>query len=179
LLRRDFQDPDNASVVAACLLWREGAAAEGPTAISSEELSEILFSAQGVTKTISVGSETLDLRTAPSAGALYPINVYLVVWRAGALEPGVYYYHPKQSSLIRVRADSQAAWMLNEASGQPGAWGNAEAALVLTATFERSAYKYAERSYRYVCIDAGHAAGNATLCAASLCWRAPLIARFR
>jgi SagB-type dehydrogenase family enzyme len=68
--------------------------------------------------------------------------------------------------------------MLNEASGQPGAWGNAESALVLTATFERSAYKYAERSYRYVCIDAGHAAGNAAFCAASLGWRAPLIARF-
>lgn len=88
------------------------------------------------------------------------------------------YYHPKDASLIRVRQDDSALWNLFSASGNPGAWGQPEMAVVLTGTFSRTAFKYAERAYRYVCMDAGHVACNLALSAATHGWRVPLIARF-
>jgi SagB-type dehydrogenase family enzyme len=173
-----FQDPDTAQVFSLCEAWRAGRMSADTAAISMEEIAEMLYCAAGITKTISLGTRTFDLRAAPSAGALYPINVYVVVWHVRGLEPGIYYYHPKDASLIRVREDDSALWNLFSASGNPGAWGQPEMAVVLTGTFSRTAFKYAERAYRYVCMDAGHVAGNLALAASAHGWRVPLIARF-
>lgn len=174
----ESQDPDTMQVFSAYQAWREGAASVDTSALSRQQIAELLACAQGISKTIAYGTRTFDLRTAPSAGALYPINLYLVIWRGNGLEPGIYYYHPKQASLIRVREDDSALWMLYQASGNPGAWGETKVAVVLTSTFGRTAFKYAERAYRYVCMDAGHIAYNLGICAASRGWRMPMIARF-
>ncbi|MBP6875431.1 MAG: SagB/ThcOx family dehydrogenase [Candidatus Eisenbacteria bacterium] len=173
-----FSIPDRVQVFDACAAWRNGTASPDTAAITREEISFLLDCANGITKTIAYGERTFDLRTAPSAGALYPVNVYLVVWRGAGLEPGVYYYQPKQSALVRVREDDSAIWMLFEASGSPAAWGEAQAVVVLTTTFARTGFKYAERAYRYVCMDAGHLACNLALAAATIGWQAPMIARF-
>jgi SagB-type dehydrogenase family enzyme len=166
------------SVLQAYADWRAGRSSQPDARLTLEQLSAILYHAQGVNQTIERRNRSLDLRTAPSAGALYPVNIYVVVDDVAGLEPGVYSYHPKRGALILVKAGKNALWQLATASGSPGAYDTAPAALVLTTTFGRTAFKYEERAYRYVAMDTGHAAYNLSLTAATLGWRAPMIARF-
>jgi SagB-type dehydrogenase family enzyme len=174
----EFRDPDTMQVFSAFQTWRAGSASADTASISREQLAELLYCAEGFSKTVKFHLESIDLRTAPSAGALYPVNLYLVVGRGGGLQPGIYYHHPKEHSLIQVRQDDSALRNLSVGAANPGAWARTEVAVVLTVTFSRTAFKYTERAYRYVCLDAGHIAGNLALCAAAQGRRTPLIARF-
>jgi SagB-type dehydrogenase family enzyme len=106
-------------------------------------------------------------RTAPSAGALYPLETYMVLHRVTGLAPGVYHYSIQHHQLEQLsignyeHAIAQAT--LGQSMGQ-------DAALVLiwTAIFQRCKWKYHQRAYRYVYLDAGHIAQNLALAAASL-----------
>src|SRR6185312_3392731 len=101
-----------------------------------------------------------------SAGALYPIEVYALVLRAGALEAGLYHYAPLEHELAFLRAVTSAeALPLNPPLLAPA---DASLVLVLAARFERVQKKYGERGYRFALIEAGHIAQNVSLLAAAL-----------
>ena len=125
-----------------------------------EEAAQLLWAAPGVT------SERGG-RTAPSAGALYPLEVYLVALRVEGLEAGVYRYAPKEHALLRVRG-GDAGRELSDASAGQRFIGSAAAVIVVTAVYERTTAKYGERGIRYVHMEAGHAAQNVCLQATAL-----------
>lgn len=124
-------------------------------ALTLKELSQLLWAAQGVT-------EPSGGRTAPSAGALYPLRVYLVVGSVKNLTAGVYRYEPMKHQIIKVR-DGDLRESLSEAAlGQP--WvKNAAVNFVIIAVYETTTKKYGERGVRYVHMEAGHVAQNILL----------------
>ncbi|NQU97703.1 MAG: SagB/ThcOx family dehydrogenase, partial [Chloroflexi bacterium] len=128
--------------------------------LTLEEVSQLLWAAQG---------QTTDWggRTSPSAGALYPLETYLIVGSVRGLEQGVYKYRSAKHDLLRVgdgdRRALLAAAALDQAWIQEGAAG-----IILAAVYERTTGKYAERGIEYVHMEAGHAAENLLLQATAL-----------
>jgi SagB-type dehydrogenase family enzyme len=120
----------------------------------------LLWAAQGIT-------DPRGLRTAPSAGALYPLELYLVAGAVTGLEPGGYRYLPRDGSMERVLAGDQRPALAAAALGQ--SWlADAAVTLVFTARYGRTTRKYGQRGFQYVHIEAGHAAQNALLTAVAL-----------
>lgn len=123
-------------------------------------VSQLLWAAQGRT-------DTKRFRTAPSAGALYPLSVYVVAGAVTRLAPGVYRYDPGRHCLERKRDGDVRAALADAALGQPFV-AAAPASLVFTAAIRRTAVKYGSRAARYVFMEVGHAAQNACLEAVAL-----------
>lgn len=126
------------------------------------EISQILWAAQGITK-----EGVFSGRTAPSAGALYPLEVYLVAVNVDGLVPGLYHYNPHKNSLTKVLDGDLRQGLSDAALGQAYV-KQAPADLVITAFYNRTTVKYGERGIRYVAIEAGHAAQNVYLQAVGL-----------
>jgi len=131
--------------------------------ITLHELSQLLWSAQGITDPIR------KLRAAPSAGATYPIEVYVVIGEdcVEGLQSGVYHYVPHNHRIDLLlkgdlRSDLSAASL-----GQ--AWiAEAPMNIVITAVYERTTARYGDRGTRYVHMEAGHVAENIYLEATAL-----------
>jgi SagB-type dehydrogenase family enzyme len=134
-----------------------------PGPLGLDHLSQLLWASQGITGRL----PGFDLRTAPSAGALYPIETYLAVHSVEGLGSGLYHYHVPDHSVELVAAGDFRAAVSRAALNQDF---STEANLVFlwTAVFQRSAWKYGERAYRYIYLDAGHLAQNLALAAVSL-----------
>lgn len=128
--------------------------------IPLSDLSQLLWAAQGI-------SGSGGRRTAPSAGALYPLEVYIVAGNITGLSAGIYSYDPHKHELSRIAEDDARSELSKAALGQSSI-KNAPAVLVLSAVYERTTVKYGERSIRYVHMEAGHAAQNVYLQAAAL-----------
>lgn len=124
------------------------------------EAGQLLWAAQGIT-----GAQ--GFRTAPSAGALYPLEVYLLAEHVQGLGPGAYRYRPESHDLLPI-ADGRKGSQLQAAALGQAAVGDAPAVLVLTAVYARTMGKYGERGIRYVHMEAGHAAQNIYLQAEAL-----------
>ena len=129
-------------------------------ALSLEEVSQLLWAAQGIT-------EAWGGRTAPSAGALYPLEVYLVVGDVEDLTPGVYQYRPYGHELVKVKDGDVRGELAEAALGQDSV-RNGAIDIVIAAVYERTTVKYGERGIRYVHMEAGHAAQNVYLQATAL-----------
>jgi len=139
--------------------------AEEPLSIS--DISQILWAAQGITKK----TEKLPTkwntkyewqggyRTAPSAGALYPIELYLIVGNAKGLSKGVYKYIPKNHSLKKV-FDGDKRTEIYDAALQQSSIKEGAALIVMAGVYERTSFKYGERAERYVHIEVGHIGEN-------------------
>ena len=126
----------------------------------------MLYFTNGVTGRTGVGARMLHLRAAPSAGALYAGEVYVLAERVRGLPPALYYYAVRDHRLVEV----QAGKFLEEARRgleRPRTVEHAAAAIVLTNVFQRYAWRYANRGYRYALIDSGHIGENLRLAAAS------------
>ncbi|MHC4168905.1 MAG: SagB/ThcOx family dehydrogenase, partial [Planctomycetota bacterium] len=108
-----------------------------------------------------------EFRTAPSAGALYPIETYLVVNNVKGIEPGIYHYSIRAHQLEQLRRGSFGRQTAAAALGQ-GMCATACAVFIWSAIFERCKWKYGQRAYRYIYLDAGHIAENLALAATSL-----------
>ncbi len=123
--------------------------------LTEAELGQLLWAAQGITN-------ERGFRTAPSAGALYPLEVYL------ATENGVFQYDPQTHHLL-VSSHDDARLKLYQAALQQEPIRQAPAVFVLTAIYARTAEKYGTlRGPRYVNLEAGHAAQNLLLQAVAL-----------
>ena len=131
--------------------------------ISAKDLSQLLWASQGVTKIMG----DYALRTAPSAGALYPLETYLSVQAVDEVEPGVYHYGVRHHELDLLRRGDFREAAATAALDQ-GFLAEAAVVFAWTAVFPRSKWKYKERAYRYVYLDAGHIAQNLALAAVAL-----------
>ena len=129
-------------------------------AITLNDLSQLFWAAQGIT------SEE-GFRTAPSAGALYPLEVYVVAGGVDGLSDGVYRYRAEGHTLQRI-CDGDLRENLSECALKQTQITDAAVDIVFAAVFERSTAKYGERGVRYAYIEAGHAAQNVYLQAGAL-----------
>jgi len=128
--------------------------------LTLQEISQLLWAAQGIT-------DSLGRRTAPSAGALYPLEIYLVAGNVKSLAPGVYKYQPEEHRLVRVMDGDIRNGLADAALGQGSVRGGA-IAFVITAVYQRTTVKYGDRGIRYVHIEVGHAAENLCLQATAM-----------
>ncbi len=128
--------------------------------LTIEEVSQLLWSAQGITS-------PWGGRTAPSAGALYPLEVYLVVGDVEGVDKGVYRYRSEEHELEKVTEGDIRAELADAALGQECV-RDAAIDIVFTAVYERTTRKYGERGVRYAHMEAGHAAQNVYLQAVAL-----------
>jgi len=128
--------------------------------LTLEEISQILWAGQGVT-----GDK--GFRAAPSGGATYPLETYVVSGDVVDVAPGLYRYDPGSHSLTTVKNGDLRADLAEAALGQPCVRG-AAAVIVLSAIYERTTDRYGDRGKMYVHMDVGHAAENMLLQATSL-----------
>jgi len=119
-------------------------------------VGQILWAAQGITL------DTRGYRTAPSAGATFPLEVYLVAGRVDGLEPGLYRYVPAGHLLAKVLDGDLRNELAGAALGQSQVAG-APAVFVIAADYGRTSPRYGDRAVRYVHMEAGHAGQNISL----------------
>ena len=133
-----------------------------PSPLTLEQVSQVLWAAQGIT-----GPQ--GLRAAPSAGALYALDLYVAVGgrEAGGLAAGVYHYDPLSHALERTLEGDVRPALARLAVGQTFI-AEAPLALVITAEYERISQRYGDRAARYVHMEVGHAAQNVYLQAEAL-----------
>jgi len=137
--------------------------AEG--AITLAELGQIVWAAQGVTERPQDWPS--GLRTAPSAGALYPLELYVLAAAVDGLDVGLYRYVAERHALqMMVGRDLRKA--LSRAALRQDPVTSAPAVLVVAAELQRTAVKYGERAPQYVHMEVGAVAENVHLQAVSL-----------
>ncbi|MFP3900216.1 MAG: SagB/ThcOx family dehydrogenase [Acidimicrobiia bacterium] len=123
------------------------------------ELARILFFAAGVTRRARMaGARPIFFRAAASAGALYPVEVYVVAGDVRDLPPGTYHLDPVEFALRRLRDGDHRPWLARAAADR--VIGGAPATLVLTGIPWRTTWKYGERGYRHLFWDAGAVIAN-------------------
>jgi len=126
-----------------------------PDMLTLEQIGQLLWAAQGITDTVR------GFRAAPSAGATYPLVLYIVI------PDGIFRYIPEEHKLVRIREGDHRLALARAALNQP--WvSSATMSIVITARFERTTRRYGERGIRYVYMEAGHAAQNILLQAVAL-----------
>jgi SagB-type dehydrogenase family enzyme len=135
--------------------------------MSLQDLSQILWAIQGVRKIISGPNCEFKLRTVPSAGALYPIETYLSVNRVEGLKKGIYHYVIDEHVLELINEGDYGNEIRAGALDQQIA-KQAAVVFIWSAMVERSKWKYLQRAYRYIFLDAGHIAQNLALAAEAL-----------
>jgi SagB-type dehydrogenase family enzyme len=159
-----------------CVARRRSVRSFGATPLSLLELSRLLWASAGITATFMTPQGQDFYRAAPTAGALYPIETYLVVNKVEDLEPGLYHYRVAGAdilerpikegshSLEQLRVGDLRAEVAAVALDQP-LCAKAGVVFLWTAVFGRSEWKYSDRAYRYVYLDAGHMAAHVSLAA--------------
>jgi SagB-type dehydrogenase family enzyme len=160
IIRLPSWDLDGSTSIEKSLAERRSVRSYGDEDVTIGELSQLLWAAQGVTN-------RRGFRTAPSAGALYPLEVVVVAGRVSGLAPGVYRYGSADHELVKT-IDGDRRVALWQAGLEQSAIRNAPVILVFCAVYERTTLKYGERGIRYVHMEAGHAAQNVCLQAISL-----------
>jgi SagB-type dehydrogenase family enzyme len=138
--------------------------------VSLTEVGRLLWAAQGIT---SLGG----FRTAPSAGGLYPLEVYLVAGLVEDLPAGIYKYNAAKHGLVKTADGDHRADLAAASLGQ--LWiGQAAAIIAFSAVPERTTRRYGERGHRYVYMEVGHAGQNVSLEAVALGLGTVVVAAF-
>jgi SagB-type dehydrogenase family enzyme len=141
--------------------------------MSLNQLAQLLWAAQGITEKGEL------FRSTPSAGALYPMDVYVVVGQGGVaeIEAGVYHYEPREHWLSRVAKHDLREGVAKAALSQM--WiATAPVNLIITAEYKRVSIKYGKRGERYAMIEAGHIGQNIFLQAEVLGLNAGIVGAF-
>ncbi|MEN6620888.1 MAG: SagB/ThcOx family dehydrogenase [Smithella sp.] len=137
-----------------CLRKRESIRDFSSEPLKREDLSQLLWSAQGITR-------NWGGKTCPSAGALYPLEIYVV------MNEGVFHYSPQAHNLIRIILRDVRKSLSEAALGQD-CIREAPAVFIITSVYERVLQKYGNRTERYINMEVGHAGQNILLQAVSL-----------
>lgn len=163
-LKPYLQQNDEGPIDAAYYEWRR--------------LSRLLLCSYGLTvKVLTMSGEPIFLRAAPSAGGLYPAELYLISRGTPLLPAGLYNYQAKTHSLLRFWDDE--VWSsLQDACFWHPVLGDTQLSLVVTAVFYRSAWRYQARAYRRIFLDTGHLLGNIELASSINDYRPHLIGGF-
>lgn len=154
---------DGGAPLMAVLQQRRSCRRFQPVPLPETELSQLLWAAQGIT----LSTRDVGFRTAPSAGALYPVETYLALNAVEHIPPGIYHYAVETHELEQIRLGDVRRDVARAALDQ-GMAAQAAVVFVWTAVFPRSKWKYKQRAYRYVYLDAGHIAQNVALAAVAL-----------
>ncbi len=161
---------DGACSVEKALQERRSVREYAKDPLTLADVSQLLWSAYGISQKIDNAPPFLrgGLKTAPSAGALYPLEVYLVAGEVTGLPAGVYLYTPENHSLVKVQEGDVRAALCKACLGQ-GMVKQAPVSLVYSAVYERTTKKYGNRGKeRYVCMDLGHSGENVYLQATAM-----------
>lgn len=144
-----------AASLQSCIRHRRSVRSFRDRSLSTDDLGQLLWAAQG-----STGAD--GRRSVPSAGALYPLELYAVVGQVTELASGVYRYLPTSDEILLVAHGLQREKLAEAARGQD--WIATAAAIVcIAAVFNRTTVRYGARGRGYVYMEAGHAAQNVML----------------
>lgn len=160
--RVTFSEPREHGSVAVehCIRQRRSVRGFRDRALTENELGQLLWAAQGITSAD-------GKRAVSSAGALYPLELYVVCGNVAGLTSGVYRHNPAHHELLLVAAGHQREKLVDATRGQE--WiATAAAVICIAATFERTTVKYGNRGRGYVYMEAGHAAESLMLQAVAL-----------
>lgn len=135
-------------------------------ALTLEELSFLLWAAQGVHEIAEKGAATR--RTVPSGGSRHPFEVYLVINRVDGLEPGLYRYLALDHKLCFLRADPELSKKIARACLNQAFVGKGALALIWTALPYRAEWRYTTVAHKLIALDAGHSCQNLYLAAAAM-----------
>jgi SagB-type dehydrogenase family enzyme len=139
--------------------------------LSLEQIAKLLFAGQGVNR-------PKGYRTVPSAGALFPLELFLVAGSVQDLEPGVYRYRPLEHDLVRTTPGDRRGEVAEACLGQR--WmATAPAQIVISAVYERVTRRYGQRGIQYVHMESGAASQSISLEAASLGLGTTLVGAFQ
>lgn len=157
---------DGSTSVENALLTRRSERVYLQNAIKFEDLSQILWAAQGVTREIDtvprvfIGEKWFGgVRTAPSAGALFPIELYIAAGNVENIDPGLYKYNALNHTLIKIMDGDKREEVRKAALGQ-SAVKNGPACIIVAANIGRTEYKYKSRASQYVYIESGAVCQN-------------------
>jgi SagB-type dehydrogenase family enzyme len=131
--------------------------------VSMEQLSQLLWASQG----ISAEHFGYKFRTVPSAGALYPVETYIVANDVDGIAGGVYHYNILAHCLEQIREGDYRVTIARAALDQKIAY-DANLVFVWTAVLERCKWKYKQRAFRYIYLDAGHIAQTVAMASVAL-----------
>ncbi len=146
--------------VEAAIAKRRSIRSYSDRTLTLTELSQVLWACQGITDLVR------GFRAAPSAGATYPFDIYIVIGKVESVEPGVYKYIVKSHAIVLHKSGDLRSKVMKDCLGQRFI-GEASATIVLATDFQPTKKYYGERSYRYVAMEAGHIGENLHLqCAA-------------
>ncbi len=129
--------------------------------LSLTQLSQLLYLAHGITW------DKREFRTVPSSGALYPLEIYPVVHRVDGLEPGLYHHAVQHHQLELLKLGDLRQPLIKSGLSQDFL-GEAQVCFVVSGIFQRTRWKYHERTYRYVLMETGHLGQNLYLAATAL-----------
>ena len=141
--------------------------------LEAAQLSQLLWASQGITES------RWGLRTAPSAGGTYPLEVYVVVGERGVrgLAAGIYRYRPKDHAIVLIASGDSRAELSAASLNQP--WvAKAPIVIVISAVYERTTRVYGSRGIRYVDMEAGHVGQNVYLIATGMGLGAVVVGAF-
>jgi SagB-type dehydrogenase family enzyme len=140
-------------------------------ALSIGDLSQLLWSAQGITN-------EMGFRTAPSAGATFPLEIFIMANQVSGLRKGIYHYNPFDNTLELIHEKDVSSDVARVSYSQ-SMIHEAGAVIVFGAVFERTTQRYDERGIRYVYNEIGHASQNVHLQAVSLGLGTVVVGAFR
>ena len=155
--------PEQSNPFADLLRKRKSIRSYSLEPLSINDLSFLLWASTGIHRK----QQGIEFRTAPSAGALYPIETYIVANKVEGLNKGLYHYNIASHSLEELKLGDITAYIAQAALEQEMCI-EAPVTFVWTAVFERSKWKYKQRAYRYIYLDAGHIAQNLAMAATSI-----------
>jgi SagB-type dehydrogenase family enzyme len=160
----DHEWPSLRQTIAA----RRTSRAFAPDELTLAEVSAILQLSYGITGHVRMpGGGAQPLRAAPSAGALYPAELYVAVRDVRGLDPGIYHYEVPENQLALLSRGDPTEQLFEVCCGQEYARDGA-ATVLISAVIERTTRKYGDRGYRYVLLDIGHLGQNIYLSCTAL-----------
>jgi SagB-type dehydrogenase family enzyme len=151
--------------LSAAINQRQSVRSFSQESLSLEELSYVLWSTQGVK---AVTPRPATLRTVPSAGARHCFEAYVLVNNVDGISPGLYRFLATEHKLQVVKQGLEIGEKITEACLNQRVILDSAIALILTAVRYRMMWRYTERGYRYMHLDAGHVMQNLYLCAEAI-----------
>lgn len=145
--------------------------------MSFEKLTQLLVLTNGFSQIKEYVNKKIYFRTSPSAGALYPIETYLIVNNVNNLEKGLYYFNPIENGLYQLE-EKDFNKQIYEVTFHQKVFEKVPVILLFTYIYQRNFWKYKERAFRYALLDAGYILENLSLAAASLDLKANIIGDF-
>ncbi len=151
---------DSRSSVESAMLKRRSVRSYTDEPLTLSIISQLLWAAQGIT-------HPRGFRTAPSAGALYPLEIYIIAGKVTNLAAGIYKYKPRGHELLKIIEGDKRTELYRVALRQPPI-KDAPVIMVFCAVYKRTTGKYRKRGIRYILIEIGHSSQNVCLQAVSL-----------